>query len=347
MLLACVLLSALYCPAQKNWSVDKANKWYKQQQWPVGCNYIPANAVNPIEMWQSETFDTATIDKELALAHATGFNTLRVFLHETVYRYDSIGYKNRIRKFLEIAARHQLKVIFALFDDCWFHEPKPGAQPLPRPGVHNSEWVQCPGKKDVYHRRRWCDLEKYTTDIVRTFGMDDRVLMWDLYNEPGNSFLLWRTNPLLSSVFKWARTAEPQQPLTSGVYSITACKRVQLKNSDVITFHNYADTGNMKRQIKQLKKSGRPVICTEYMARSAGSTFQTHLPLLAAENVGAINWGLVKGKTQTIYPWSTWVKPAKTEPVLWFHDLYYEDYRPYSKPEIDLIKDIAGKHTHF
>lgn len=331
--------------AQNIWPAAKANEWYAKQSWPIGCNYIPANAVNPIEMWQQETFDTLTIAKELALARSIGFTVLRVFLHETVYRYDSIGYKKRINEFLDIADRNQLKIIFVLYDDCWFHAPKSGVQPAPRPGVHNSEWVQCPGKKDVRHKARWNELEKYTVDIVGSFGKDERVLMWDLYNEPGNSFLLWSTKPLLKKVFQWARSVSPAQPLTSGVYAITACARIQIKNSDVISFHNYSDTNNMKKQIAKLKKRNRPIICTEYMARTSGSTFQTHLPVMAAENVGAISWGLVKGKTQTIYPWGTWFKPAKEEPKVWFHDIFHEDHSCYSNEEVELIKKIsAGKN---
>ncbi|MCW3125292.1 MAG: 1,4-beta-xylanase [Bacteroidetes bacterium] len=342
MLFILLVFAGLEANAQdERWSADKTNKWFDSHPWSAGCNYIPATAINPIEMWQAATFDTATIASELSLAHSIGFNTLRVFLHEVVYRYDSIAYKQRIKTFLSIADRNQIKVMFVLFDDCWMADPHPGPQRPPRPGVHNSEWVQCPGKKDVLSQERWSDLQKYTEDIVRTFANDQRVLIWDVYNEPGNSGIGTYTTPLLINVFQWARSQHPTQPLTSGVYTPGRCSATQLKNSDVISFHNYGDGDKMKKQIEKLKALGRPLICTEYMARTNGSTFQGSLPVLASENVGAINWGFVNGKTQTIYPWSTGKVPMTEEPKVWFHEIFRADHTAYDIAEVELIKKIV------
>ena len=341
--LAFFLLINLCANAQTKWSADKANNWAKDQPWFIGCNYIPATAINELEMWQRETFDTVTIQNELALAHTTGFNIIRVFLHETVYRYDSVAFKKRIDVFLSIAERNKIKVMFVLFDDCWNANPKPGPQPAPKPGVHNSGWVQCPGKTDVISHKRWADLEKYTVDIISTFANDKRIVVWDVYNEPGNSGLFGKTVPLLRNVFKWAREAKPGQPLTSGVFAFKATHNVQLSNSDIITFHNYSGSKRMAAQIKRMKLFNRPVICTEYMARTSGSTFKDNLPVLARENVGAINWGFVKGKTQTIYPWTTWIKPMTSEPAIWFHDIYRTDSTAFDNEEVKLIQRISAE----
>lgn len=81
-----------------------------------------------------------------------------------------------------------------------------------------------------------------------------------------------------------------------------ALNEFQLSQSDIVTFHNYKDAANLERQIQSLKPLGRPLICTEYMARTRGSRFESHLPIFRREGVGCINWGLVNGKTQTIYP---------------------------------------------
>src|SRR5438045_5946418 len=64
------------------WSEQKANSWYQQQPWVVGSDYIPASAINELEMWQAETFDPKQIDKELGWAEGLGMNTMRVFLHD-------------------------------------------------------------------------------------------------------------------------------------------------------------------------------------------------------------------------------------------------------------------------
>ena len=113
----------------------------------------------------------------------------------------------------------------------------------------------------------------------------------------------------------------------------------QLSNSDIVTFHNYHDAGNLEEQIHRLKEHGRPMICTEYMARTNGSLFETKLPVFKRENVGCINWGLVDGKTQTKYPWGS--EEGSPEPELWFHEIFHRDRTPYRKDAIDLIRKLT------
>jgi hypothetical protein len=127
------------------WSEKQANDWYAPQPWLVGSNYIPANAINELEMWQADTFDPARIDKELAWAEAIGLNTMRVFLHDLLWQQDSRGFTKRIDTFLAIAAKHHIRPLLVLFDSCWDPNPKLGVQRAPTPGIHNSGWVQSPG----------------------------------------------------------------------------------------------------------------------------------------------------------------------------------------------------------
>lgn len=292
-------------------------------------------------MWQAATFDKATIRRELGWAHGLGFNTIRVFLHNVVWEEDPTAYKKRIRAFLAISAKAQIRVMFVLFDDCWNTDPHPGPQPAPIPGVHNSRWVECPGKTEVLDSSDWPSLEKYTKDIISSFRKDPRVLLWDLYNEPGNDDLDNQTLPLLKSVFIWARESRPSQPLTSGIWSdrLPDLSRFQLENSDVISFHNYGDTTQLVQEILRLDSTGRPLICSEYMARTNGSRFITHLPVFKKYRVGAINWGLVSGKTNTIFPWGS--QEGAPEPAIWFHDIFHKDGRPYDPAEISLIRSLT------
>ena len=88
-----------------------------------------------------------------------------------------------------------------------------------------------------------------------------------------------------------------------------------------------------------LKKLGRPLVCTEYMARTQNSRFATHLPIFKEENVGCYNWGLVSGKTQTIFPWGS--PKGAAEPKLWFHDIFHKDGRPYDEAEVALIRKLT------
>lgn len=347
----------------QRWSAAKANAWYAKQAWPVGSNYIPSDAINELEMWQASTFDPSRIDQELGWAQGLGMNTMRVFLHNLLWEQDRDGFKKRIDTFLTIAARHHIKPIFVLFDSCWDPDPVLGPQHPPIPGVHNSGWVQAPGAKVLDDPSHDAQLEAYVKDIVGSFARDDRILAWDVWNEPDNDGggnyaaeepkdKFQRVAQLLPQVFAWARSQSPQQPLTSGVWhdddwsklpSLNAVERTQLTQSDVITFHNYDFPEVFYRRVQQLRGYGRPVICTEYMARSAGSTIDGVLPLGKKLDVGMINWGFVSGKTQTIYPWDSWQRPYTLQPpVIWFHDLLQPDGKPYRQREADIIRALSN-----
>lgn len=292
--------------AQPVWTSEKANAWYKQQGWLVGCNYIPSTAINQLECWQAETFDTATIVRELGWAEEIGFNVIRVYLHDLAWKEDPKGFKKRMDQFLAIANRHHIKVLFTIFDDCWNAEAFTGKQADPKPGVHNSGWVRSPSRSIHNDPTQWGYLEQYVKDILTRFKDDPRILLWDLYNEPGNSNYNDSSMSLLKKVFEWAWAVRPSQPLSSATwYDNRALSDFQLNSSDVITFHNYSDTSSLEKEIKELSKKERPLICSEYMARTRNSRFETHLPVFLKYHVGAINWGFVAGKTNTIYQWGS------------------------------------------
>jgi hypothetical protein len=360
-----LLLAACFCPStfaeDEPWTVTRANEWYSHQPWMVGSNFIPSTAINQLEMWQPETFDLPTIDRELGWAGALGMNTMRVFLHNLLWQQDSQGFLHRMDQFLEVADKHHIRIMFVVFDSVWNPHPKLGKQSDPRPHIHNSGWVQAPGADLLKDESRWdTELKPYVTGVLTHFRNDHRVLMWDLMNEPDNDSVQYKATELpdkgdralklLREEWKWARAVNPSQPLTSGVWkgdyssdaTLSAMERFQLTNSDVITFHSYDRPEVTKRRIELLRRFDRPVVCTEYMARPLGSTFASILPLLKKEHVGAYNWGFVNGKSQTIYPWDSWEKAYQGEPVVWFHDIFRKDGTPYDAKETDLIRQLTG-----
>src|SRR6266568_1849940 len=317
-LIAVTLYNTAAFPQTPRWSEQKANEWYARQPWLVGSNYVPKSAINELEMWQQTTFDADQIDKELGWAEAMGMNTMRVFLHDLLWQQDAPGFRKRIDQFLTIASRHHIRLLFVLFDSCWDPLPQLGPQHAPIPGVHNSGWVQSPGAKALADPAQYPRLKAYVLGVVGAFAKDERILAWDVWNEPGaDNFGSYqkeelkdktaRVTALLPQVFAWAREANPAQPLTSGVWAVDTSpdganlgelQQIQLRESDIITFHNYSWPEYFKREVAWLKKHNRPVICTEFMARSVGSTFDAVLPIAKEERVGAINWGFVAGKTQ-------------------------------------------------
>ena len=352
-------------PTAPRWSTARAQDWYGGQPWPLGCNFVPSTASNQLEMWQAETWDPKTVARELGWAAGLGMNSVRVYLHDLMWMDDAEGFLNRVDAFLDIASGHGLSTLLVLFDDCWQDDPHLGPQGAPVPGVHNSRWAMSPGSRAINDRAEWPRLEAYVRGVVRRFGADERVLMWDVYNEVGNRFLpsmntpAWQRVPsqlatyarhvalpspslaLLDAAFAWARAERPAQPLTSSVYlAFPWINRAVLRQSDVVTFHHYKGADALEALVARMKATGRPVVCTEWLSRTAESTVATHLPVFRRERVGCYNWGLVAGRTNTVHGWDV---IGDGEPDVWFHDLLRPDGTPYGAAEARLFRTVSPR----
>jgi hypothetical protein len=355
-----LLAGATLLGAPKPWTRKQAAAWYGRQPWLVGSNYIPADAINQLEMWQADTFDPGRIDTELGWAESLGMNTMRVFLHDLLWQQDARGLQKRLDTFLAIADKHHIRPLLVLFDSCWDPDPHTGKQRDPTPGVHNSGWVQSPGARALDDPAQYPRLEAWVKGMVGAFANDGRILGWDVWNEPDNTNdgnyadppdKVQRVLVLLPRVFAWARSAHPTQPLTSGVWrgadwssrrKLSPMEKIQLRNSDVISFHCYEPADVFERRIKSLQRYRRPILCTEYMARPRGSTFESILPVARKYRVAAYNWGFVQGRTQTYLPWDSWRHPYVDHPPdVWFHEIFYPDGRPYRQTEVDFVRRIT------
>jgi hypothetical protein len=363
---ACLAAGAVPAPAadpalEGRWSEEQARAWYDKLPWLVGCNYMPSHAINQLEMWQADTFDPAANDRELGFAQQLGFTSVRVFLHDIPWKQDPKGFAQRIDRFLGICEKHKIGALFVLFDSCWDPFPKAGKQHEPKPHVHNSGWVQSPGVDILKDPARHDELKDYVVGVIGRFRDDKRVHGWDLFNEPDN-----RNDPayiqhepgnkadlalqLLRKTYAWAREAKPTQPLCSGIWmgdwssheKFSPMQRLQIDASDVVNFHCYGNIGEMRGRVEALKRYNRPLLCTEYMARVTGSTFQNILPYLKEQKVAAYNWGFVNGKIQTIYPWDSWRKAYTAEPPVWFHDILRRDGSPFDPKEVETIRSLTG-----
>jgi len=335
-------------PAKKQqgqrWTIKQAQQWGAENGWLRGSNFNPGTAINQLETWQAESFDTATINRELGWAAGIGMNAMRVYLHHLAWETDQEGFKSRMNTYLNIASKHGIKTVFVFFDDCWNPTYQAGKQPEPKPGVHNSGWVRDPGDLLFSDTTLIKTLESYVKDVLTTFKDDKRIVIWDLYNEPGNSGYGNRSLPLLEKVFQWGREVNPSQPLSCGVWnlSLKELNKFQVENSDIITYHNYENPEKHQAAIDTLKIYGRPLVCTEYMARRNNSLFQNIMPLLKQNNIGAINWGLVDGKSNTKYAWDEPIADG-SEPKLWFHEIFRNDGKPYKEEEVLIIRQLTGK----
>ena len=343
------------------WTEKQSNTWYSQQPWLVGCNFLPSSAINQLEMFQEDTFDQKTIERELDWAKDLGFNSLRVYLHDLLWS-EKEKFKKTFEKFLNICNEREIKPIVVLFDDCHRPYPKIGKQPIPVRGVHNSGWKQSPGMElvnqvaeDEIDAKELNRLKEFIQGILVDYSNDERILMWDIYNEPGQFGLGDKSLSLLKLCWEWAHEIRPSQPLTSCLDGAIGDEILKLngENSDVITFHTY-EAEKLDPTIQRLKEFKRPIMCTEYMAREFGTTFEFSLPIFKKENIGCYNWGLVAGKSQTHFGWSTILELQKRkkngdflndldeipEPEEWFHDIFRKDGSPFKETEISFIKQI-------
>jgi hypothetical protein len=292
----------------------------------------------------------ATIERELGFAADLGMNTVRVFFQFLVWEFDREGFQDRFDKFLAIADKHGIGVIPVFFDDCeigvYGGEPFLGPQPAPLAGRMFSSWTPSPGHRRSEIREQFPLFQEYVQATIKRHAHDKRIVMWDLFNEVGGHRRTEKSFPLLEASFSWAQAVDPDQPITA---CLMAWEKAEFKNivelistqSDVITFHSYAAEKPFREHVAHMQTYGRPVVCTEWLARGYGSQVQTHLPLLRKHNVGALNWGLVNGRSQTHYAWGQ----NLPVPKVWHHDLLHADGKPYDEAEAKLFRELSAGKT--
>jgi hypothetical protein len=342
------------------WTAAAANDWYARQPWIVGSDYIQSNTVNQLEMWQQETFDADRIDLEMGWAENLGINSLRVPLHDLLWEHDSGGLQRRMEKLLKLAEKHKMRIIFVLFDSSGDPYPELGRQRQPKPGVRNALWAQSPGAKGLTDPKQLQRLLHYAEEVVAAYSIDKRVLAWDVWNEPDNTNAgrYGASEPpdkvdlvrgLLPQMFQYVRAGNPTQPVTSGLWQggdwssidkLGPVARIQVELSDVISFQNYDGPAEFEKRAQWLQGYGRPVLCTGYLARDQGSTFQAILPLARKYNLGAFVGDLVAGKTQMWLPWDSWQHPyTDRQPAVWVTDIFTSTGPAYRQEEADFVRE--------
>lgn len=341
------------------WSLDRAAAWSDATGWLLGCNFSPSTAGNQLELWQADTFDPTTIDRELGwAAEVVGMNSIRLFLHDLAWLVDPAGFLDRMDRVLDLAAGHGISVMPVLFDGIWDPDPRPGPQRRPRPGIHNSTWLQSPGATVVADPSRWWSLQPYVEAVIGRFAHDERVVVWDLWNEPDSPNPAYADRDparkgeligeLLELVWDWAVEVDPRAPLTVGVFLFPArhpertgpVARTAIERSDVISFHSYEPREGLEAAIDGLARHGRPLVCTEWMGRPRSPVELA--TVLRDRGVGAYTWGLVDGRTQTRYSWLSWYRRDRPD-APWFHELLHADGRPYDEAEAMLLREVSPR----
>lgn len=350
----------------EKWSEEKIWDWYNKRPWIRGCNFMSSDCANRIDQWQEYGFEQRfeTAKKELKLAAETGFNSIRIIPEFFVWEQEHDGFMKRFDRYIDEAYKNGISSMIVLGNDCM--PPKEealkrmhlGEQKIDL-GYHGGRKVSQHGKFNEPGYSLFDEPEyeekflEYTKEIVTKYKNDERVIIWDVFNEPGNSNRLSLSLPLLKKMLKLIREINPIQPLTVGIWTqstnlenLLEIEKFGLESSDIISYHNYNSYANNIEELKNLKQYGRPIINTEWLNRCGQNTVEEMFPLFFLEKVGCYNWGLVAGKYQTFEPWNAVWDNYKENPenfkdfdfTKWFHDLYRPSLNPYNPKEIELIK---------
>ena len=363
-LLVSVIFTTLLC-ARDIWTPKQANEWYNGLPYLAGVNYVPSYAVNAIEVWSDETFDIKTIERELLLLKSINMNVIRIFLNDKVHQHNPDALYSKMQQLLDLCEKHDIYVMFTFFTNGGRPESNLGKQPEPVPGKHNSQWVKSPSLSVLGDDSKWGYLRDYVFGTVSKFADNKRVIAWNVFNEPGNvssthvpgqkamsndehvNYLI-NTKKLMEKSFKWAREANPSQPITAPIWTddpfISKMFSGAIENNcDVMSYHCYENIVKHYNIINRLKKHGRPIMCTEWLARHSGSTFNPALQFLKANKIASFSFGLKKGRIQTHLAWP-WFLNSQLKGVneIWLHDIFDENDNPYCPEECAYIKRILG-----
>lgn len=354
------------------WTAERAWDWYRARPWIRGFNYVASDCVNRIEQWQELDHHEKrrTFDREFELAARVGFNAIRSILPYEVWRDQHDGFMERLEDFLATADRHGLKVMIVFGNDCTVpeqHYTPPVLGPQPVDWGYHGGVARSP--HDVLDSHGFSVLDvpeeaegfgRMVDEIVGHYARDERVNIWDVFNEPGNSRRESRSLPAMRRFFEIARAHDPVQPLTAGPWRVdprgdlSEIEQAALELSDVISFHDYAGYGRSVQILDRLRREGRPLLNTEWLHRMQGNDVASHLPLYFLERVGCYHWGFVAGKSQTHEPWEAiWRRQENGagdhyDFTKWQHDLFRPNLRPYDPREIDTFREyFALADDHF
>lgn len=350
----------------RQWTETEINDWYKKLPWLRGCNYLPSNCINRLDMWQSHQSDEhlKMADKELAMCDSIGFNTVRLWLNFDVYFSEKQAFFDILEKYISLCDRHHQSVMLV----CYYEEDLPyGDVFIPKQigeqrmyYTHfNRDYAlynQLKAEKAYKHYMEYEEIKPLYIDMVESvakkYANDNRILCWNIANEPG-MLLGERCVPLLKELFELVRHCQVSQPLCSDVWRginedgtfKSPEETVGFELSDCISFHSYSKYDKFTNNIRVLKEYyNRPIFMTEWLNRCNHNDVHDVYPFMQEQNIACYCWGFVAGKTMTTEPWDDmWIQYDSTPDIdfdftKWQHDLFRMNGRPYDPKEIEIIK---------
>ncbi|MBR6007662.1 MAG: cellulase family glycosylhydrolase [Clostridia bacterium] len=349
---------------RSTWTNDQAWEWQKKVGWLRGCNFIGSDCCNRIDMWQSYNNEAhmRTAERELALCRDIGFNTVRLIIEFDVWFQERARFMQILENYISLCARYGQKVMLVLANEAQLcrgeeYVPKPLGEQVYALGYHQGRFPLTDEQKalEPYHElERKQTRSKYLEmvgEIVGRYRADERVVCWNVYNEPGISIGMERCLPIIRLMFDTVSELDPVQPLCSDVWywkdydNLNPRDALSARLSDVISWHNYQPLDKFVTGYEQLRRLNKPILLTEWLHRIVHQNVRELYPLLYLERINCWCWGFVAGKTQTYEPWdSLWERfdrengNTDLDFKLWQHDLFRPSLRPYDPAETETIK---------
>ena len=156
--------------------------------------------------------------------------------------------------------------------------------------------------ESITEEERLKRTEEYIRKIVRAFAKEERIAMWNIWNEPSTTTndITMRQMDWLERMVKWCRQENPIQPITSsiiwegGEYDTTTPyyhRRMEIERMmDIHNIHNYrflqpehTPPAEIIKRMKQM--DNRPIVSSEVLARTVSGGLTRTLKLFAREHV--------------------------------------------------------------
>lgn len=351
------------------WSKERAWEWHNSRPWVRGFNYLPANCTTLVDMWQGYSFEEsfARMQKEIPIAKELGFNSVRMPMCFEAWNEEHDAYMERLERVLALLDENGFTMNARFGNDCCV--PKDEYKPIRLGKQPDTDWGYHGGRAVSPHRGERAagylpiddnpELEQcyheWIRDIITVHKNDERILFWGIWNEAGNSKRFNLSEKFIRRFFEIAREIEPVQPLTADawlmtfnkdpVHQLSNCREIELlmlEMSDIISFHHYGNYLNMVSTIKELKERyHRPLYNTEWLHRIFDNKFDEMFPLFYLEGVGCYHYGFIESPAQYYEPWES-LRGSNLPIDRWQHDILRANLRPYSHPEIELIRNVCA-----
>ena len=271
--------SALQCVAAET---KPTMHVYPDYGWLRGLGIVPSWGANIVEAWQ--LYDGARFREEVALARTIHCNCIRLWIDFAAWKTDPAKITERFLDAVAGVAENGMKVMPCLYNH--WHDKKLDYGGTPLAGD-------------------WTPQFDYIKAVVTPLVNDDRVMIWELCNEPGSTDNGTLEFKWMSQIAAAVRGCGTKQPVTIGTMrgkNITTFAPLM----DVLNGHPYAHNRKALEVIIAgysaiQKEVGKPFMVNEAIPGALDDLVRAeavrfHAEMLSAAGFGWMGWVIREGR---------------------------------------------------